>query len=133
MVLEYFPGAELYDVLLKKHREVTGGMMGLNEQDAKHIIYSLLCALYYLKSHNIAHCDLKLENILASFDITSPSSTNVEATLTESDYRKPRIKLIDFGLAQVVTEDVIIQKGSEPYLVMFKLISAPRSYIEAEV
>jgi serine/threonine protein kinase len=126
MVLEYFPGDELYDVLLKNHREVSGGMMGIIEQDAKNIIYSLLCALYYLKSHNIAHCDLKLENILASFECQSSSSS--EKTLTDSHYQNPRIKLIDFGLAQVVTEDVIIQKGSEPYLVFLANCSPLKQY-----
>lgn len=126
--------------------------MGLDEQNSKIIIYSLLAALYCLQKKDIAHCDLKLENILVSFDqipsvlrsskngdklflngsnekinangdqelnseLGSTSDTS-EVTVNE----KPIIKIIDFGLAQTVKEEIIIQKGSEPYLVISYLI-----------
>ena len=39
----------------------------LNERQTKFLIYQVLCALRYLHSKSIVHCDLKPENGLLDF------------------------------------------------------------------
>jgi serine/threonine protein kinase len=111
-VMEYFNGTELYDVILEKYRPVEGGIMGIGELTVKYIIRDLLTCLHYLQKKGIAHCDLKLENILVATDTLD----NEGALLKDADSalaKIPHIKVIDFGLAQVVTGETLIRKGSE--------------------
>lgn len=68
ILLEYFPGKEVYDVILDHHRDVHGGVMGVREDSAKYIIHALLCSLFYLEDRGVAHCDLKLENVMVAFE-----------------------------------------------------------------
>ncbi|KAI8916074.1 kinase-like domain-containing protein [Gorgonomyces haynaldii] len=98
LVLEYFEGAELYDIIMDQFVTVGDAVLGIHEENAKIIILGILKALYYLHKKGIAHCDLKLENILCQPDF--------------------HIKIIDFGLAHKVepNESASTPKGSEPYL-----------------
>ncbi|KAH9271244.1 hypothetical protein BASA83_006566 [Batrachochytrium salamandrivorans] len=66
LVLEYCPGVELFDHILDRHVVLSSGATGIPESEAKKIFRSLLEAVYFLHHHNIAHCDLKLENILVT-------------------------------------------------------------------
>jgi len=59
----------------------------LNERVTKFLITQILAALKYLHSKNIAHCDLKPENVLLS-----------------SDAEFPQVKLCDFGFARIIGE-----------------------------
>ncbi|XP_067942274.1 serine/threonine-protein kinase D3-like [Watersipora subatra] len=60
----------------------------LSERITKYLIAQILCALKYLHSNNIVHCDLKPENVLLSSDAC----------------HFPRIKLCDFGFARIIGE-----------------------------
>lgn len=61
----------------------------LSERVTKFLTYQILEALKYLHSKNIAHCDLKPENVL----------------LVESRSQFPQIKLCDFGFAKIIEEN----------------------------
>ncbi|KAH6561377.1 hypothetical protein BASA61_009286 [Batrachochytrium salamandrivorans] len=100
LVLEYCPGVELFDHILDRHVVLSSGATGIPESEAKKIFRSLLEAVYFLHHHNIAHCDLKLENIL----------------VTEST--PPIVKLIDFGLSLHYdpASKAAFARGSEPYI-----------------
>lgn len=65
-----------------------------SEEEAARIVSSILSAIAYMHSRNIAHRDLKYENIL----FTSPSPT-------------AEIKLIDFGLSKVYGDDLQLTEG----------------------
>ena len=75
--MEYCNGGDLYHKLLKVEK--------LSEKNAKRIIKQTLLALKHLHDHNIAHRDLKLENILFI-----------------KDDIKSDIKLIDFGISAIL-------------------------------
>ncbi|KAJ8417627.1 hypothetical protein AAFF_G00224700 [Aldrovandia affinis] len=83
LVLELVPGGELFDFLAEKE--------SLCEEEATEFIKQILDGVHYLHTHQIAHFDLKPENIM----------------LLDKNLPLPRIKLIDFGLAHR------IQKGTE--------------------
>lgn len=60
----------------------------LSERVTKFLIYQILEALRYLHTKNIAHCDLKPENVLLA-----------------SNSQFPQIKLCDFGFAKIIEEN----------------------------
>lgn len=61
----------------------------LSERVTKFLTYQILEALKYLHAQNIAHCDLKPENVL----------------LVERRSQFPQIKLCDFGFAKIIEEN----------------------------
>jgi calcium/calmodulin-dependent protein kinase I len=75
LVLEYVDGGELFDAIIANN--------GLAENDCARIMAQVLSALAYMHSHQVAHRDLKAENVLVSGDLQS-------------------IKIADFGLSNVL-------------------------------
>ncbi|XP_040610251.1 sperm motility kinase-like [Mesocricetus auratus] len=75
MVLEHAAGGDLVS-----HIERVGS---LQEEEAQHIFTQLVCAVHYCHKNNIAHQDIKLDNMLLD--------------------DKGNIKLCDFGLATRVS------------------------------
>lgn len=91
LVLDYLEGGELFQRILQKGR--------YDEKDASKLTEKLLRVLDYMSSLNIVHRDIKLENIIL--------------VSKESDVE---IKLIDFGLACEITQDVTLRCGSPGYI-----------------
>jgi serine/threonine protein kinase len=88
LIFEYCPGIDLYDFLCKKDHNT------LNKKDIMNYFLQILNAMEYLHDQNIAHMDLKLENIILD------TSCNL-------------IKLIDFGQSFVykINNREILYKG----------------------
>ncbi|KAK7031525.1 CAMK/RAD53 protein kinase [Favolaschia claudopus] len=96
IVLEYVDGPNL-DTLLRRNR--------LSENQAKELSFQLCRGVAYIHEALISHGDLKLDNVLVTLD-----------------YR-PRIKIIDFGLARVqnsynmfpiITDHIFTAPESQP-------------------
>ncbi|XP_059801996.1 death-associated protein kinase 2 isoform X1 [Hypanus sabinus] len=81
LILELVSGGELFDFLAQKE--------SLSEEEATAFIKQILDGVNYLHSKNIAHFDLKPENIMLLDKIPMP-----------------HIKLIDFGLAHKIEDGV---------------------------
>uniref|UniRef100_A0A8C2WUL6 Death-associated protein kinase 1 n=1 Tax=Cyclopterus lumpus TaxID=8103 RepID=A0A8C2WUL6_CYCLU len=75
LILELVAGGELFDFLAEKE--------SLSEEEATQFLKQILDGVFYLHAKQIAHFDLKPENIM----------------LLNRSVPHPRIKLIDFGLA----------------------------------
>uniref|UniRef100_A0A493U3E6 Death associated protein kinase 1 n=1 Tax=Anas platyrhynchos platyrhynchos TaxID=8840 RepID=A0A493U3E6_ANAPP len=78
LILELVAGGELFDFLAEKE--------SLTEEEATEFLKQILNGVQYLHSLQIAHFDLKPENIM----------------LLDRNVPKPRIKIIDFGLAHKI-------------------------------
>lgn len=74
-IYEYFEGQNLSNYITKQ---------SLSESQMKHIFIQLVNAVNFLHSHNIIHCDLKLDNIIIN--------------------KKEEIKIIDFDLS-IITDN----------------------------
>jgi len=83
LVMELVTGGELFDRIVEKER--------YTEKDAVVVMKQLLSGISYLHSKGIAHRDLKPENVLLQND-------NDDAI----------IKIADFGLSRVYTEQSIM-------------------------
>uniref|UniRef100_A0A665ULM2 non-specific serine/threonine protein kinase n=1 Tax=Echeneis naucrates TaxID=173247 RepID=A0A665ULM2_ECHNA len=78
LILELVAGGELFDFLAEKE--------SLSEEEATQFLKQILDGVYYLHVKQIAHFDLKPENIM----------------LLNRSVPHPRIKIIDFGLAHKI-------------------------------
>eukprot|EP01033_Poteriospumella_lacustris_P019365 gene19365-14007_t len=92
MIMELMNGGELFDYVVDKGT--------LSEEEASSIVRKIISAVQHMHRLNIIHRDLKPENLL----------------LTSRD-GKPEVKLIDFGLAKVMQEEVASSfLGTKGYL-----------------
>ena len=88
LIMELCNGGELFDYLISKLEQ----QERFTEKEVAHIFKQLMSAVSYCHSNKISHRDLKPENILISHTSLSSSSSL-------------QIKVIDFGVSQILTED----------------------------
>lgn len=84
IILEYLEGGELTDRILS--------LESLPESTIKFLFYQIVLAVQYLHSHGITHRDLKPQNVLLV-----------------SQAAKTRVKVTDFGLSKIITEDTCLR------------------------
>ncbi|XP_051849720.1 death-associated protein kinase 2-like isoform X4 [Antechinus flavipes] len=84
LVLELIQGGEFFDFVAEKE--------SMSEPEASDFLLQLLDGLVYMHSLNIAHFDLKPENIM----------------LQQKDVIKPKIKIIGFGMAQKIEKNMCL-------------------------
>uniref|UniRef100_A0A8C3IJK5 Protein kinase domain-containing protein n=1 Tax=Chrysemys picta bellii TaxID=8478 RepID=A0A8C3IJK5_CHRPI len=82
LILELIRGGELFDFIAEKET--------LTEAEAIEFLQQILEGVAYMHGRHVAHFDLKPENIM----------------LLEKDVPNPKIKIIDFGLAQKLEDGV---------------------------
>eukprot|EP01121_Diplochlamys_sp_Union-15-3_P004030 TRINITY_DN139_c0_g1_i1.p1 TRINITY_DN139_c0_g1~~TRINITY_DN139_c0_g1_i1.p1 ORF type:complete len:395 (-),score=72.61 TRINITY_DN139_c0_g1_i1:61-1218(-) len=83
LVMELVTGGELFDEIVKRDQ--------YSEKDARAVMKQLLSAIAYLHEIGIVHRDLKPENLL----------------LANTSHDSP-IKLADFGLSKIYSEDMMM-------------------------
>jgi len=84
LIIELLRGGELFDFIADRER--------LSEEEASHFIKQILLGVQHLHNHNVAHLDLKPENVML---LNNKSRT---------------IKLIDFGLSRKVMPGVEVRE-----------------------
>ena len=108
IVMEYINGGELSDYLKKYKLKY---QRAFPEEIVQYLMRQIIKALIYIHDKNIIHRDLKLENIMVSFDS--------ERDKKELNMMKATIKIIDFGCAIILPSRYSKTKtfiGSEPYM-----------------
>ena len=94
IVMEYVNGGSLKDCL-KRYQSKYG--KAFPEEIVQHLMRQIVDAIKFIHHKNIIHRDLKLENIMASFDD--------EKDIETCNMMKAKIKLIDFGFATQLTQN----------------------------
>eukprot|EP01041_Mallomonas_annulata_P009785 gene9785-20351_t len=89
LVMEYMPGGELFDRIVKKTY--------YNEREARDVVFGLIYAIKYCHDKDIVHRDLKPENLLLS---TKDDDSN--------------IKIADFGFATVTSTNNLKTRCGTP-------------------
>lgn len=89
MIMEYVPGGELFDLIVK--------VVKLPEKEARRVFQQIICGVEYLHQHMVVHRDLKPENLLLD------SHKNV--------------KIADFGLSNFLRDGEFLKTscGSPNY------------------
>ena len=82
IVMEYCEGKDLMDFILSKQR--------LTELESLKYFHQLINALFYLHSQNIAHRDIKIDNMLLD--------------------KNKDLKLVDFGLSTKYSDEVLLDQ-----------------------
>ena len=88
IIMEYCNGGELYKTL-EKYKEKN--KKPFNQEIVQHLMRQIIEAFKYIHGKNIIHRDIKLENILLSYDS--------EEDRKNLNIMKANIKIIDFGFA----------------------------------
>ncbi|XP_075463782.1 death-associated protein kinase 2-like isoform X1 [Ascaphus truei] len=94
LMLELIRGGELFDFIAEKE--------AVSEAEAIEFLEQILKGAAYMHARHIAHFDLKPENIM----------------LLEKDVPNPKIKIIDFGLAQKMEDGAVFKSlcGTPQYI-----------------
>ena len=82
IIMEYCEGKDLMDFILSRHH--------LSEMESLKFFQQLINALFYLHSQNIAHRDVKIDNMLLD--------------------KNKDLKLVDFGLSTKYSDDVLLEQ-----------------------
>ena len=99
IVMEYVNGGALSDYL-KKYKLLY--QRPFPEEVVQYLMRQIVDALIYIHDKNVIHRDLKLENIMVSFDS--------EKDKEELNMMKAKIKIIDFGFAIILLSDDYLVK-----------------------
>lgn len=122
-VMECTPGGDLFSYC--KRALVSHQYILIDEIDC--MVKQIAKGLWYMHRHGVAHCDLKLENVLLAYDRTSIT--------TNADGERSRVvfKISDFGKSNVVrtkwdTSEQLHTAGpigSEPYMAPEEHVGRP--------
>lgn len=103
MVMEYVPGGELFEYIVKKGR--------LSEKESRTIFQQLLSGIDYCHRHNVVHRDLKPENLLLDDN--------------------QNIRIADFGLSNMMQDGEFLRTScgspnyAAPEVISGKLYAGP--------
>jgi serine/threonine/tyrosine protein kinase RAD53 len=103
LVLEYVPGGDLLDYILKNN--------GVSEEQARDIVLQTCEALAYCHGRGITHRDLKPEVRTAPLIAQTHSQTDhiLSQNILLTNDNPPMIKVADFGLAKVVDSQTMLR------------------------
>lgn len=122
-VMECTPGGDLFTYMSNKYDRFDEPVNYLSLEEIDCFIKQIAKGLWYMHQHGVAHCDLKLENILLSY---LPSDSNELMVGPRDLDSKISLKLSDFGSANVfrtkwdrtdqITPFTNVPIGSESYI-----------------
>lgn len=125
-VMECTSGRDFFSYI--KQAVSLGQYICIDEMDC--MIKQLTKGLWYMHNHGVAHCDLKLENILITYDNDLPKQ--------EFPRGRINLKISDFGKSNVVrtkwdSEEQLQPSsngpiGSEPYMAPEEFVPSKKGY-----
>lgn len=120
-VMECTPGGDLFSYITNNQQN---SRMSLDEVDC--FIKQIAKGLNYMHNHGVAHCDLKLENILISYTgETTDGGAQGGIVLKVTDFGKSNVFRTAFDNKEQYYEDGRL--GSEPYMCPEEYLKKPYS------
>lgn len=116
-IMECTPGGDLFTYLTTKTdiNNQTIRHFSLDENDC--FVKQISRGLWYMHQHGVAHCDLKLENILVSYEpAPKDSPTHTSITLKLSDFGKSNVVQTKWDRDEQLVPYSTGPIGSEPYI-----------------
>ena len=116
-IMECTPGGDLFTYVTTK--------TDINNQSIRHVsvdendcfVKQISRGLWYMHQHGVAHCDLKLENVLVSYEpAPKDSPTHTSITLKLSDFGKSNVVQTKWDKAEQLIPYSTGPIGSEPYI-----------------
>lgn len=117
-VMDCTSGGDLFSYC-KKSIE-THEFLSIDEIDC--FIKQITKGVWYMHNHGVAHCDLKLENILIENDCKSGSGARTRMNLKISDFGKSNVVRTKWDLSEQLASASSLPVGSGPYI-------APEEYL----
>lgn len=124
-VMDCTNGGDFFTYIGQVH--ASGKYISINEIDC--MVKQISKGLWYMHNHGVAHCDLKLENILITYETPSPK---------EGQRGKMNLKISDFGKSNVVRtkwdrEEQLQPSssgpiGSTPFIAPEEYVSSKKGY-----
>jgi serine/threonine protein kinase len=114
LVMEYIEGETLEDVLGRRKKFLPG--------EAARLIYQALLGLQHLHEHNFVHRDLKPANLM----LAQGATTVPDSTLTAT------VKILDMGLARVLSDETAPERSDEPMLTSEGIVLGTPDYMAPE-
>eukprot|EP01002_Notosolenus_urceolatus_P000737 NODE_1184_length_1535_cov_13.947510_g982_i0.p1 GENE.NODE_1184_length_1535_cov_13.947510_g982_i0~~NODE_1184_length_1535_cov_13.947510_g982_i0.p1 ORF type:complete len:470 (+),score=107.43 NODE_1184_length_1535_cov_13.947510_g982_i0:160-1410(+) len=117
LIMELISGGELF-LRVQKQKY-------LPESEARYFFQQLICGVFHVHSHGIAHRDLKLENILI---LGGKSESEPGKPMAVEDL--PTLKITDFGLSNLQNKD---ERGEVTRTLWLQTMCGTPQYVAPEV
>lgn len=111
-VMECAPGGDLYTYM----RVLAEKAVFASVEEVECFIKQIAQGLWYMHQHGVAHCDLKLENVLVNYDCDSIENGRGKVTLKISDFGKSSVVRTKWDEQEQLLPAEEGPIGSEPYM-----------------
>eukprot|EP01084_Bolivina_argentea_P027753 51554_1 len=126
LVMEH-GGSSLFDFIMNAHKYIKCGKVDVShwQQVVNEIYKQMVECIDYLHSKSVCHFDISLENFLIN-DVKIQVDTCANYEKITFDINNIKIKLCDFGLAQLFTR----KKSKSAKFVGKEIYKSPEVYVE---
>lgn len=115
-VMEYTNGTDLFTYLITMSDRANKRIHDVREDEIDCFVKQIAKGVRYMHKHGVAHCDLKLENILVEYHDNSENDVESKVVLKLSDFGKSNVFRTKWDHSEQLSPHSSGPIGSEPYI-----------------